>query len=265
MNTSQIDYIINDEIQYIDSVFEYKTVRVYKGLWRYQTICVKEVENNDKLDNELLILSKCIHPKIVQFIGMKKDQFKTSIMFEYMENGNLKEYLKKNIIPDDQKYKIMKDIVIGLHYLHNRQPNIVLHRDLKPENILVNKYGEVKIADFGISKLVNNSSCHNYKGHSGEQGTYIWMAPEVINHEPYNYLCDIYSLGLIMFYIWTGKVPFSETNMNTIQIMFAKINNNITVSINNNEKLNALVQWCIMFEKEKRPKTSDIIKQLSTF
>ena len=66
-----------------------------------------------------------------------------------------------------------------------------------------------------------------------------------------------------MYYIWTGKVPFSETNMNTIQIMFAKIINNITVSINNNEKLNDLVQWCTMFEKEKRPKTSDILKTLS--
>ena len=259
MYTTQLDYIINDDILYMKSVFEYKNVRVYKGLWRHQIICVKEVENNDKLDNELTILSKCIHPKIVQFIGMKKDEFKTSIMLEYMKQGNLKEYLKKTIIPDDKKYKIMKDITIGLHYLHNRQPNIVLHRDLKPENILVNEHGEVKISDFGISKLVNNSSRHNYKGHSGEQGTYIWMAPEVINHEPYNYLCDIYSLGLIIFYIWTGKLPFAETQMNTMQIMFAKINNNISVKIQDNIKLNNIVQSCTMFEKEKRPNTSDIL------
>lgn len=263
MNTSQIDYIINDEIRYIHNVFEYKNVRVYKGLWRHQIICVKEVENNDKLDNELIILSKCIHPKIVQFIGMQKNEFKTSIMLEYMEHGNLKEYLKKNIISTDKKYKIMKDITIGLHYLHNREPNIVLHRDLKPENILVNKYGEVKISDFGISKLVNNSSSHNYQGHSGEQGTYIWMAPEVINHEPYNYLCDIYSLGLIMYYIWTGRPPFEEKRMNTIQIMFAKINNNISVNINDNIKLNELVQLCTMFEKDNRPKTSDILEKLN--
>ena len=137
-----------------------------------------------------------------------------------------------------------------------------MHRDLKPENILVNTHGEVKIADFGISKLVNNSSCHNYHGHSGEQGTYIWMAPEVINHEPYNYLCDIYSLGLIMYYIWTEKKPFHEEEMNTIQMMFAKFQNKLTIEIKDNQDMDDLINWCCSFEKENRPSSQEVIEEL---
>ena len=62
----------------------------------------------------------------------------------------------------------MKDITIGLNYLHNRKPSIIMHRDLKPDNIRVNEYGCVKIADFGISKLIFDNVDMNHAKHTGE-------------------------------------------------------------------------------------------------
>lgn len=263
MNTSSVDYRINvDNLIKCDTLARYNKVDIYTAKWRkYQTVCVKQIED-DTVENELCILTKCIHPKIVQFLGAGKKKDSTYIIFEYMENGNLENYLSKVKLDANQKYKLMLDITIGLHYLHNRNPEIVLHRDLKPENILINIHGEAKISDFGISKLVNSETCNSFSGHTGEKGTYIWMSPEVLKHEDYNYKSDIYGIGLILYYIWTENKPFVEYDMNTIQLMFAKFQNKLEISIKDNDDMHDLVHMCCLYEKDNRPDTDVIIERL---
>lgn len=267
MNTSYVDYRINmNNIEHHTTLFKYKNIHIYLAKWRkYQIVCVKQIENDDKVDNELHILSKCIHPKIVQFLGTGKTDIHTYMLFEYMENGNLEEYISKVKLNAMQKYQLMLDICIGVHYLHNRKPEIVLHRDLKPGNILVNTHGEAKISDFGISKLINTEMCNVFTGHTGETGTYIWMSPEVLKHEEYNYKADIYCLGLILYFIWTEKKPFQDYNMNTIQLMFAKFQNKLDIIIDDNEDMNDLVNYCCAYDKDKRPNAEYVIEILSSF
>lgn len=267
MNTSSVDYRINiNNIEHLETILKYKKIHIYLAKWRvYQFVCVKQIENDDKVDNELHILSKCIHPRIVQFLGAGKTDIHTYMLFEYMENGNLEDYISKTKIDVREKYQLMLDICIGVHYLHNRKPEIVLHRDLKPGNILINKHGEAKISDFGISKLINNDMCNVFTGHTGETGTYIWMSPEVLKHEEYNYKSDIYCLGLILYFIWTEKKPFQEYNMNTIQIMFAKFQNKLEIHISDNQDMNDLVNLCCSYNKDVRPNTEYIIETLSEY
>jgi serine/threonine protein kinase len=266
MNTSSIDYLINiDNIERDVTLLKYNKVDIYTAKWRkYQNVCVKQIDSNHKVDNELCVLSKCIHPKIVQFLGAGKKNNSTYIIFEYMDNGNLEDYISKVKLDKTDKIKLMLDITIGLHYLHNRTPEIVLHRDLKPANILINKHGEAKISDFGISKLINSEMSSKFSGHTGEMGTYMWMSPEVLKHEDYNYKSDIYGLGLIFYYIWTEIKPFCEYEMNTIQLMFAKFQNNVHVNVEDNEELNTLVNECCSYEKESRPESVNIIERLLT-
>ena len=264
MNTSSLDYDIDlktlDELECIE---KNKAVHVYIALWRkHQKICVKKLVNSEEVSNELSVLSKCIHPKIVQCLGMAFDNMFTYIFFEYMENGNLEDYLLKTKLDNHKKISLMIDISIGLHYLHNRNPEIILHRDLKPANILINKHGDAKISDFGISKLIDTSSCNIFSGHTGEKGTYMWMSPEVLKHEDYNYKTDIYSLGLIFYFIWTEQKPFSEYKMNTIQLMFAKFQDKLELKIENQETLNNLITNCCAYHKETRPSTDEIIEIL---
>ena len=89
----------------------------------------------------------------------------------------------------------MVDILRALVYLHSRKPEQVIHRDLKPENLLVSKSGKVKIADFGLSKILVSDNTIYSDG--WRVGTGKYMAPEMRDVEPYNEKIDIYSLGMI--------------------------------------------------------------------
>lgn len=263
METSSLDYTIScKDIVELEVIHACKARRIYKGLWRYQPVCVKEIRNSEDITNELSVLSKCIHPKIVQFLGAEATDSKTSIVFEYMDNGTLCEYLRSKPLSKAEKVTMMIDIVIGLNYLHKREPQIVLHRDLKPDNILVNQHGEVKIADFGISKLVEFGKCNELTGHTGETGTYVWMSPEVLKHEPYNYKSDMYSIGLILYYIWTERVPFKEDDMNTVQLMFAKFKNELVIKKTDNVELDDIIERCISYDSDHRPTCPTLIDEL---
>ena len=69
-----------------------------------------------------------------------------------MEHGDLRDYMavRRNVLVASDRLRMMRDIAVGLHYLHNRTPCGIFHRDLKPDNILVNRHGDVKIADFNV-------------------------------------------------------------------------------------------------------------------
>ena len=266
MYTTTTDYVIDlSELTKTKILFKYDHLEIYLATWRYQTICVKEIPNNSATNNELQILSKCINPRICQFLGAHIGDKYTSIIFEYMENGDLHHYITTNrlTLTKEKKIRMMIDITLGLHYLHARKPQIILHRDLKPSNILINKHGEAKISDFGISKLIENDGKIKFCGHTAEKGTYIWMSPEVLKHENYNYKSDIYCLGLIIYFIWTERLPFEEKKMNTIQLIFAKFQNSLNLFINDFEELNTIIKKCCNPNPNERPNSDDVIIHLN--
>ena len=264
METSQKDYNISlSDVVFINRIRRNNCIVVYTAFWRHQLVFVKEIIGEERsVFNEIRVLTKCIHPKIVQFLGFSNN----FMFFEYMEHGDLQEYISKHktMITRIHKVNMMKDITIALHYLHNRRPNGVIHRDLKPQNILVNKNGDVKLADFDVSKLVETSETDKYKGHTGETGTYVWTSPEVLRHETYNYTADIYSLGLLFYYVWTCKTPFEHLQMCPIQIAFAKIQNTIQIPIISEDLfLSSIIQQCCIYDKNKRPSTELVIGLLN--
>ncbi len=264
METSKVDYQINlSDIQFLKNIHSSEFVNVYTALWRHQLVCVKEIKGDKRsVHKELKVLTKCIHPRIVQFLGFHKN----FMIFEYMKGGDLRNYItkNKNNLSRMKRISMMRDITIGLHYLHNRTPCGIFHRDLKPDNILLSEHGEIKIADFDVSKLVNSKDTTKYKGHTGEKGTYIWIAPEVLNHDAYNYTADIYSLGLLFFYIWNEVYPFHHLNMNSMQLAFAKSQNKIVIpNTLDNTILNSIIMKCCHFDPKKRPNTFEVIKMIN--
>lgn len=124
-----------------------------------------------------------------------------------MENGgkhSLGGILRKErIIPEAKCLNLFKQILKGIAYCHNKG---VCHRDLKPENVLIDEHGEIKIIDFGFSansKTMLNNYC----------GTPAYMAPEIIKKQPYNGAkADIWSLGVILYLMMVGTLPFRATN-----------------------------------------------------
>ncbi|XP_010545364.1 PREDICTED: mitogen-activated protein kinase kinase 1 isoform X2 [Tarenaya hassleriana] len=129
-----------------------------------------------------------------------------SIILEFMDGGSLSDLLKKvGRIPEDILGAICKRVLRGLSYLHHERR--IIHRDLKPSNLLINHRGEVKITDFGVSKILTNSTSLA----NTVVGTYHYMSPERIRGNSHGNKSDIWSLGLLFLECATGKFPYSPS------------------------------------------------------
>ncbi|XP_020097071.1 mitogen-activated protein kinase kinase 1-like isoform X1 [Ananas comosus] len=126
-----------------------------------------------------------------------------SLVLEYMDRGSLSCILKQlRKINEPELSIICKQVLRGLVYLHNERR--IIHRDIKPSNLLVNKRGEVKIADFGVSAMLARSKEERIT----VTGTCNYMSPERISNAKYGYKSDIWSLGLVILECAIGRFPY---------------------------------------------------------
>lgn len=189
-------------------------------------ILLKVIHNNEANDEvirrfrrEAKILSKLKHKNIVKIIEYGFEKEISFIAFEYFDSYNLREYLSKNEVKQKTKYYLTAELFEGLNYLH--QKNIV-HRDLKPENILVNLNHELKITDFGLSLLLEDE--FETKNRS-IVGTPSYMSPEQIQGKRLTFQSDLFSIGSVVFEIFTSKNLFISEDFNKT------INNIISFSV----------------------------------
>ena len=163
-------------------------------------------EDEKEVINEVNILKTMDHPNIVKLFKFYSNEKQYSIIMEYCKGGKLNTEIR-NYAPFDEKYSayIMYQIFSAINYCQNMN---IIHRDLKPENILIvnrnkkNNYPNIKIGDFGMSKMVEKDSLQNKI-----VGTIYYVAPEVILKK-YNEKCDIWSCGVIMYVLLSKKPPF---------------------------------------------------------
>ena len=159
-------------------------------------------EELDVYENEAKILSSINNAHIVKYYGSSKDNEFFYILMEYCEGSDLKKFIKEykaenKKIEEKTIYNIIFDICLGIKEIHQKN---LIHRDLKPENIFIDKYKMIKIGDFGISKLLDN----NDEFANSTVGTKNYMAPE-IESKIYNNKCDLWSLGVILYELYTNK------------------------------------------------------------
>ncbi|XP_022107163.1 dual specificity mitogen-activated protein kinase kinase 5-like [Acanthaster planci] len=149
--------------------------------------------------SELQILYKCDSPFIIGFYGAFFTENRISICTEFMDGGSLEMY---HCIPENLLGRITVSVVKGLTYLWSLK---IMHRDVKPSNILVNTQGEVKLCDFGVSAQLVNSITKTYVG------TNAYMAPERVKGDQYGVHSEVWSLGVFLLEMATGRFPYPVT------------------------------------------------------
>ncbi|MFS8015042.1 putative mitogen-activated protein kinase kinase kinase STE-STE11 family [Helianthus anomalus] len=161
-------------------------------------------ESLKQLNQEITLLSRLLHPNIVQYYGSELGEETLSVYLEYVSGGSIHKLLQEYgpfREPVIQNYT--RQVLCGLAYLHGRN---TVHRDIKGANILVDPNGEIKLADFGMAKHITNcTSMLSFKGSP------YWMAPEVVmNTNGYNLAVDIWSLGCTVLEMATSKPPWGQ-------------------------------------------------------
>lgn len=184
-----------------------------------KTIDITRLDKDQQGDavNEVKVLSSLKHPYIVAYHESFVENGTLSIVMDYAQGGDLAKRIARHrdmhqLFAEGQILRWFTQIALGLKYLHNRH---ILHRDLKPQNIFLTKQDDLRLGDFGISKVL---------AHKGDQrgdqlkeettmGTPYYFSPEICRDKLYSFASDIWALGCILYELAALHVPFEAQNV----------------------------------------------------
>ncbi|KAK4271758.1 hypothetical protein QN277_020401 [Acacia crassicarpa] len=197
------------------------------ALWRGTEVAVKKLGDDvltdeDKVKafrDELALFQKIRHPNVVQFLGAVTQSSPMMIVIEYLPKGDLCAFLKrKGALRPTTAVRFGLDIARGMNYLHENKPSPIIHRDLEPSNILRDDSGHLKVADFGVSKLL---AVKEEKPLTCKETSCRYVAPEVFNQEEYGTKVDVFSFALILQEMIEGCPPFSAKRDDEVPKVYA--------------------------------------------
>lgn len=207
---------------------------------------IKFVENFRKESHAAASLS---HPNIVSIYDVGQEGNINYIVMELVSGKTLNELIKEEAPMDYRKAAdITKQVASGLSAAHKKG---IVHRDVKPHNILMTEDGIAKITDFGIAKAVTNTTIVD-SGKDNVMGSVHYFSPEQAKGTNVDEKSDIYSLGIVLYEMLTGKVPFDGDNPVTIALM--QINEPVTPPSVFNHNVPPGLERIVMKAVEKQPK-----------
>jgi serine/threonine protein kinase len=162
--------------------------------------------------SEAKALGRLDHPNIIRVYNVDEDQGNVYIAMEFIEGESLNEVMQKKKFSAEEIIELGSTVAGTLDYAHKQG---IIHRDIKPSNILVRSDGRLKITDFGIAHIEDSSAPKQTQ--AGEIiGTPAYMSPEQVLSQPVDGRSDIFSLGVILYELSTGKMPFPGQNLAAI-------------------------------------------------
>jgi len=210
---------------------------------------------------EIDIMKLCHHPNVVHLLDHFENADYIFIVMEYIRGGRLTDYMKEKKFHFSEKRaaEIIYEIAIGVKYLHKYG---IIHRDLKPDNIMLtesNDKGHIKIMDFGLSKILGKK-----EKTSDGFGTLTFVSPEVLIRKPYNKEIDIWSIGVILYLILSGDLPFDDEEDDEQKIAKSIVFNEVEFPSkkfgNKSKEVIELIKRCLTKEPKDRIKIDEIIK-----
>lgn len=218
---------ISDRYQIIKAIGEGGMANVYLA---YDTILDRNVAvkvlrgdlaNDEKFvrrfQREALSASSLTHPNIVEVYDVGEDNGQYYIVMEYVEGKNLKDLIKKRgKLTISEVIDIMLQITDGMSVAHD---SYIIHRDIKPQNIMILENGLVKIMDFGIAMAMNSTQLTQT---NSVMGSVHYLPPEQANGKGATLQSDIYSMGIVMYELLTGSLPYRGDNAVEIALKHLK-------------------------------------------
>jgi eukaryotic-like serine/threonine-protein kinase len=184
-----------------------------------------ETEFARKFDREARAAARLSHPNVVSVFDQGQDRegpnSRPYIVMEYVEGQTLRDVLNREApMPPARALELMEPVLAALATAHNAG---LVHRDVKPENVLISDRGQIKVADFGLAKAVSSQT--NTATQGLVIGTVSYLPPELVVSGQADARCDVYSAGIVLFELLTGRKP--HTGDTPIQIAYAHVHRDV--------------------------------------
>ena len=250
----------NSNCNYYD--YNYDSCQQNESFGSDETEWCDDQITKEKIGYTVNILKNLNHPNIIKLFDTIEDDNNIYLVEEYADNGNLLNYLHSGYpLSENQAKTFFVQILHALIYLH--QDAKVVHRDIKAENILLDSNFHIKIADFGLCCKMNDN-----KPLKAQCGSLHYVAPEILKNQEYGPEVDIWSTGVLLYFMATGYMPFDvlHDNMNDYRKevfeLFTKILNAPVVfpnHLNISENLKDLILRMLEKDPEQRITLDEII------
>ena len=214
-----------DQYHVLELIGEGSFGRVYKGRRKFskQIVALKFMSKLKRSEQELLSLKKEVeimrelrHENIIALYDWFETETDVCVVTEFAE-GDLFQILEDDKrLSENEIHPIACQLVSALFYLHSHR---ILHRDMKPQNILIGKNGAMKLCDFGFARAMSRETIVL----TSIKGTPLYMSPELVQEKPYNHAADLWSLGCILYELWTGEPPFYCTSIVQLVQVIVKV------------------------------------------
>jgi serine/threonine protein kinase len=219
-------------------------------------------EFHERFFREAKITASLSHPNIVQIFDYGREGNNHYLAMEYIQGSSLDRFItSKKPLPLPIGLHVMIDICRALEHAHDHD---VVHRDLKPQNILISRDAAVKLADFGMARMLDGSM-GEITAPNHIAGTPQFLSPEQIHGGSVGPASDIFSLGILLYLLVTGRLPFTGANIAEVlhRINIGSFDKPRMLNPDLNDQLNAAILTCLQNKAEKRyGKVADVRKIL---
>ncbi|KAL4493143.1 hypothetical protein ABPG72_003228 [Tetrahymena utriculariae] len=265
--------IINyQELDFGKKIGEGSYGQVFKGTWAKTQVAIKQFgKQNSKFHlrkvqdfiSEVRVINNLRHPNIVLYMGVCFYQSQYFMITEYLQEGSLYDHLhiKHTAFTEAKQIDMIEDMALGMVYLHGRK---VMHCDLKSSNVLIDENWNVKLCDFGLSRIKSTlNKKKNARKNEGLIGTPQWMAPEIMRREQYQEHSDVYSFGMIMWEIATRKVPYLGLSHSQIYGTVGYDENyQVEVPKRGIPRYLNLMKKCLRRNPQERPTFQEVVEEI---
>ncbi len=195
------------------------------------------------------------HPNVVKVTDFISENEHVAYVMEYINGKSLRELLNAKRLTDVEIENYLNQMVLALNYIHKEG---IVHRDIKPSNFIIATNGTLKLVDFGISKSIDASSVdHTSTSTNLSMGTLLYMSPEQIKStKDVTYLSDIYSLGVVLWEMAMGKVPYNSSELSAFDIQVKIVQEKLP---NTNTKWDEYIQIATSKEENQRVRFIDLL------